>query len=129
MPGPLVVSIVASVVLTIVLNLALRLFPGIAERLRHRLDQAPEADEQRQAEAPPSNVRVIVPWKLMLIDVARPDTRAQRRAVAAPLNLVPAAERNGGVAPWTVNRAEVIVFGPADTIRSRRRKPSRGVLS
>ena len=66
-PGPLVVSIVASVVLTIVLNLALRLFPGIAERLRDRLAQTLEADEQRQAEARPSNVRVIVPWKLMLI--------------------------------------------------------------
>ena len=67
MPGPLVVSIVASVVLTIVLNLALRLFPGIAERLRDRLDQALEADDQRQAEPPPSNVRVIIPWKLMLM--------------------------------------------------------------
>jgi hypothetical protein len=61
-------SIVASVVLTIVLNVALRLFPGAGQRAseaiarlteRSTRDTASEEDQRR--------VRVIVPWKAMLL--------------------------------------------------------------
>jgi hypothetical protein len=67
-PQWLVVSIVASVVLTVVLNLALRLFPGAARRIGESIDRAlerhapPPADEHDR-----SRVRVIVPWRLMLV--------------------------------------------------------------
>jgi hypothetical protein len=65
--GPLAVSIVASLVLTIVLNVLLWMFPGRAARLWERLNHALEARQQRDDDGAPSNVRVIVPWKLMLI--------------------------------------------------------------
>ena len=51
--------------LTVVVNLALRLFPGVGRWMQESL--------QRLAEPPPNDestsrrVRVIVPWKLMLI--------------------------------------------------------------
>jgi hypothetical protein len=67
-PQWLVVSIVASVVLTVVLNLAVRLFPGAGRRIGESIDRAvarherPPADEQDG-----SRVRVIVPWRLMLV--------------------------------------------------------------
>ena len=65
-------SLVASVVLTVVLNAAIRLWPGGAERSARRLD-----DWAQRHAAPPSDgrsvrrdeprVRVIVPWKAMLL--------------------------------------------------------------
>ncbi len=65
-------SLVASVVLTVVLNVAIRLWPGGAERSARRLD-----DWTQRHTPPPSDggsvggeeprVRVIVPWKAMLV--------------------------------------------------------------
>ena len=58
-------SIVASIVLTIVLNVGLRLFPGTARRLHAQVVRRTEqtTDGRRAG----SNVRVIFPWKAMLI--------------------------------------------------------------
>jgi hypothetical protein len=73
-PDWLLYSIVASVVLTVVLNVGLRLFPGIGRSLEdlfdriltERVDTPDRADTP--AEAPDERrVRVIVPWKLMLV--------------------------------------------------------------
>lgn len=63
----LVLSLVASVVLTVVLNLAIRCWPGAARRGEQRL--ADWAQRQRPAEpgAGERRVKVIVPWKAMLI--------------------------------------------------------------
>jgi hypothetical protein len=55
-------SIIASIVLTIVLNLVLFLFPGAARRLRDAFDRLAERSDQE-----PNRVRVIFPWKAMLI--------------------------------------------------------------
>jgi hypothetical protein len=65
-------SLVASVVLTVLLNVAIRLWPGGAERSARRLD-----DWAQRPPTPPSDgrpggvdgprVRVIVPWKAMLL--------------------------------------------------------------
>jgi hypothetical protein len=63
----LVVSLVASVVLTVLLNVAVRLWPGAADRSAERITdwadhQAPPPSDDDQG-----RVRVIVPWKAMLI--------------------------------------------------------------
>ena len=61
-------SLVASVVLTIVLNVALRLFPGSARRLHeHARRMAERPDSDPNVEPRRSNIRVIFPWKAMLI--------------------------------------------------------------
>ena len=61
-------SLVASVVLTIVLNVALRLFPGSARRLHERAARMAEPpDYDPNVEPRRSNIRVIFPWKAMLI--------------------------------------------------------------
>lgn len=57
----IVLSIVASVVLTVVLNLAIRLFPGAADRSARRVD------EWAVRQSSDAGVRVIAPWKAMLI--------------------------------------------------------------
>jgi hypothetical protein len=56
------VSIVLSVVLTILLNIALRLFPDAGRRMNERLNRLAEHEEPSQ-----SGVRVIFPWKAMLL--------------------------------------------------------------
>jgi hypothetical protein len=65
-PQFLVVSIVLSIVLTVVLNLVLWLFPGVS---RWTADRAERAMERTRADGPGagSSVRVIFPWKAMLI--------------------------------------------------------------
>ena len=62
----LVVSVVLSVVLTLLLNLWLRAFPDAGDRLARRLDELSSrgADD---ASGPDDHVRVIVPWKAMII--------------------------------------------------------------
>lgn len=57
--------IVASIVLTIVLNVALRLFPSASRRLHESVTRRAE----RPAYGEPSDrkVRIIFPWKAMLI--------------------------------------------------------------
>jgi hypothetical protein len=72
-PDWLVFSIVASVVLTVVLNVGLRLFPGtgrsledLFDRITQRVDAPNRADVRAEAPDEP-RVRVIVPWKLMLV--------------------------------------------------------------
>jgi hypothetical protein len=58
-------SIIASIVLTVALNVALRLFPKTARRLHERIAQRAERMAYDQPSG--SNVRVIFPWKAMLI--------------------------------------------------------------
>lgn len=63
----LAVSIVASVVLTIVLNLVIRLWPGGAERGTRRLDHWVQRQDAAEFGDGPNRVRVVVPWKAMLL--------------------------------------------------------------
>ena len=58
----LALSIVLSIVLTIVLNVAIRAFPDTGRRMNERLTRMAERDEPGR-----SRVRVIFPWKAMLI--------------------------------------------------------------
>ena len=67
MPQWLVVSIVLSVVLTVVVNLVLWLFPGAGRRVADGFGRLAENADRRGAEGGGSHVRVIVPWKAMLI--------------------------------------------------------------
>lgn len=65
-------SLVASVVLTVLLNVAIRLWPGGAERSARRLDdwaqrQATPPSDGRPGGVDEPGVRVIVPWKAMLL--------------------------------------------------------------
>jgi hypothetical protein len=61
-------SIVVSVVLTIVLNVALRVFPDAADRLREHLFRLAERSGEDLGDSDRrSGVRVIVPWKAMLV--------------------------------------------------------------
>lgn len=62
----LIVSIVASVVLTVLVNLALRTLPGARRRLDHQVRRTVERSEFSGGR-PGSRVRVVFPWKLMLI--------------------------------------------------------------
>jgi hypothetical protein len=66
-PQWLVISIVASVVLTVVLNLALRLFPGAGRRLGDSIDRALERQAPPPDDPDRPRVRVIVPWRLMIV--------------------------------------------------------------
>ena len=67
MPQWLVVSIVLSIVLTVVVNLVLWLFPGAGRRMADGFGRLAENADRRAAEGGGSQVRVIVPWKAMLI--------------------------------------------------------------
>ena len=68
MPQWLVVSIVLSIVLTILVNAFLWLFPGAGRALSNAVGRLVEHADQRASQAGgDSRVRVIVPWKLMLI--------------------------------------------------------------
>jgi len=66
-PDWLVVSIVASVVLTVALNLALRLFPGAGRRIGESIDRAVERHAPSPDDPDRPRVRVIVPWRLMIV--------------------------------------------------------------
>jgi hypothetical protein len=66
-PNWLVVSIVLSVVLTVVLNLVLWLFPGAGRRAADGFARLTENADRKPAERGDSHVRVIVPWKAMLL--------------------------------------------------------------
>ena len=69
----LVASIVLSVVLTVALNVMLWLFPGAGQRLGETLRRAIERMEPEPPRGAPSSehgrsqVRVVFPWKLMLV--------------------------------------------------------------
>ncbi len=65
MPQTLVVSIALSLVLTVVVNLALWLFPSAGSRPREGTQRF-VGDVPPRADGEPG-VRVIVPWKLMLL--------------------------------------------------------------
>ena len=68
MPQWLVVSIVLSIVLTLVVNLCLWLFPGAGRGVADAVGRLAENADRRAADGGDrSRVRVIVPWKLMLI--------------------------------------------------------------
>jgi hypothetical protein len=62
----LAVSIVLSVMLTIVLNVARRAFPDLGARVGRRLAEftAPKLDDPARRD---DRVRVIVPWKAMIV--------------------------------------------------------------
>jgi len=67
-PQWLVVSVVLSIVLTVVVNLCLWLFPGAGRGVADAVGRLAENADRRPTEAGNgSRVRVIVPWKLMLI--------------------------------------------------------------
>jgi hypothetical protein len=66
MPQWLVVSIVLSIVLTVVVNLVLWLFPGAGRRVADGFGRLAE-NADRGPDGSGSHVRVIVPWKAMLI--------------------------------------------------------------
>jgi hypothetical protein len=57
-------SIVASIVLTIVLNVALRLFPSASRRMHEAVVRRAERPAYESGRP---KVRVIFPWKTMLI--------------------------------------------------------------
>ena len=68
MPQWLVVSIVLSIVLTVVVNLFLWLFPGAGRGITNAVGRLVDDTDRRAAErGGDSRVRVIVPWKAMLI--------------------------------------------------------------
>ena len=67
MPQWLLVSIVLSIVLTVVVNLVLWLFPGAGRRVADGFGRLAENADRRTPEGGGSHVRVIVPWKAMLI--------------------------------------------------------------
>lgn len=62
----LVISIVLSVALTVLLNVGLRMFPGTADRVarRHAESMRTDTDDARRTHR---GVRVIVPWKAMIV--------------------------------------------------------------
>jgi hypothetical protein len=66
-PQWLVVSIVLSIVLTVVVNLVLWLFPGAGRRAADGMARLADSADRRTPEGGGSHVRVIVPWKAMLI--------------------------------------------------------------
>jgi hypothetical protein len=66
-PQWLVVSIVASVVLTVVLNVALRLFPDAGRRIGESIARALERHAPPADDHDRPRVRVIVPWRLMIV--------------------------------------------------------------
>jgi hypothetical protein len=66
-PQWLVVSIVLSIVLTVVVNLVLWLFPGATRRAAEGFGRMAENADRRPSARGGSRVRVIVPWKAMLI--------------------------------------------------------------
>jgi hypothetical protein len=63
----LAVSLVASLVLTVLINLAIRLWPGATDRGARRLMEWTERQEPPEVQPRPGQVRVIVPWRAMLI--------------------------------------------------------------
>jgi uncharacterized protein YjeT (DUF2065 family) len=63
----IVVSIVLSIVLTVVINLALWLFPGAGRRIADGLGRLADNADRTADDRRGSHVRVIVPWKAMLI--------------------------------------------------------------
>jgi hypothetical protein len=67
MPQWLAVSIVLSIVLTVVVNLALWLFPGSGRRVAEGFGRLADNADRQAAEGGGSHVRVIVPWKAMVI--------------------------------------------------------------
>jgi hypothetical protein len=67
-PPALTASIVLSLVLTLVLNLVLWAFPGLGRWIAERARRAFERSAPRPFGDPDEpRVRVIVPWKLMLV--------------------------------------------------------------
>ena len=66
-PQWLVVSIVLSVVLTVAVNVVLWLFPGAGRRAADGIGRLTESADRRAPEGGGPHVRVIVPWKAMLI--------------------------------------------------------------
>ena len=66
-PRFLVVSLVASVVLTVLVNAVLWMFPGVGQRIGEMLRRAAERTMPPSDKAGRSAVRVVFPWKLMLI--------------------------------------------------------------
>jgi hypothetical protein len=60
--GWLIASVVLSIVLTVLLNVAVRAFPGAGERAAKRLDEMVSRADER-----PGRVRVVAPWKTMLV--------------------------------------------------------------
>ena len=68
MPQWLVVSIVLSIVLTVVVNAFLWLFPGASRGLSDAVGRLVDNADRRATErGDDSRVRVIVPWKAMLV--------------------------------------------------------------
>jgi len=63
----LVFSLVASLVLTVLVNVAIRLWPGAASLGIERLTDWAERQEGTDAGSGPGRVRVIFPWKAMLV--------------------------------------------------------------
>ena len=62
-----VVSVVVSVVLTMLLNVAIRVWPGAADRGAERITDWARGREAAADPGERGRVRVIVPWKAMVI--------------------------------------------------------------
>jgi hypothetical protein len=62
-----VLSLVASIVLTVLVNVALWIFPRVGERFEESLRRAAERAKPEPDDTNRSAVRVLFPWKLMLI--------------------------------------------------------------
>jgi uncharacterized membrane protein YoaK (UPF0700 family) len=60
----LVASLILSVVLTVVANVALRMFPNAGDRMARGIENMAARREDPDDDR---NVRVIVPWKAMVI--------------------------------------------------------------
>ena len=67
MPQWLVVSIVLSIVLTVAVNVFPRRFPGAGRGVADAVGRLADDADRRAADRNGSRVRVIVPWKAMLI--------------------------------------------------------------
>jgi hypothetical protein len=66
-PDWILFSIVASIALTVVLNVALRLVPGARQLLADLFVRSVDRAPTRAEASDEPRVRVIVPWKLMLV--------------------------------------------------------------
>ena len=67
MPQYVVPSLVASIVLTVLLNVALRVIPGVGDRVDEALRRAAKRTTPHSDEPGRPRVRVVFPWRLMLI--------------------------------------------------------------
>jgi hypothetical protein len=59
-------SLILSIVLTTGVNVGPRLFPGLARKARHRIEDTIAPPDPRERPEDRGRVRVIIPWRTML---------------------------------------------------------------